>query len=163
MLRTRSTYTGGSAPIYMRLTVDGQRFEVATQREIDPQKWDNKAGRAVRSKKEETRELNNYLDILQSKVFDAQRDLVSKGVEITAGRIRNLLLGENDDKKTLLDVFRQHVKEEKELVGKDYAEGTLRRFKSSLASLEAYLTHNGKADILLRELNHPFIQGMKFS
>ncbi|HMG91781.1 MAG TPA: site-specific integrase [Chryseolinea sp.] len=159
MLRTRSNYAGGPAPIYMRLTVDGHRFEVATQRETDPDKWDHKACRVVRSKKEETRELNNYLDILQSKVFDAQRDLVSKGVEITAGRIRNLLLGENDDKKTLLDVYRQHVKEVKELVGKDYAEGTLRRFKSSLASLVAYLTHNGKTDILLRELNHPFVTG----
>ena len=32
--------------------------EMATQREADLEKWDNKAGRMVKSKKESTRELN---------------------------------------------------------------------------------------------------------
>jgi site-specific recombinase XerD len=35
----------------------------------------------------------------------------------------------------------------------------LRRFKSSLASLEAYLIHKGRSDVLLRELSHTFITG----
>jgi hypothetical protein len=35
----------------MRVTVDGQRFEMATQREAEPEKWDSSAGRLIKSKK----------------------------------------------------------------------------------------------------------------
>jgi site-specific recombinase XerD len=162
MLRVRSNYSSGPVPIYMRLTVDGQRFEIATQRQIEPERWDHQSGRVTRSKKEDARELNNYLDILHSKVFDAQRELVSRGVNVTAGRIRNLLLGKDEEKRTLLEVYRQHVSEVKELVGKEYAEGTLRRFKSSLASLEAYLVHTGKTDVQIIDLNYQFVTGYEF-
>ena len=72
-LRTRTSYVNGPAPIYMRVMVEGERFEMATQREVDPEKWDNKAGRMVNSKKESTRQLNYYLDMLQGKVCYFQR------------------------------------------------------------------------------------------
>ena len=145
-LRTRMSYVSGPAPIYMRVTVEGQRFEMATQREADPDKWDSNAGRLIKSKKESTRELNYYLDMLQGKVFEAQRELVSTGVDITAQRIKNFLLGieEDDDTKTLLEVYNQHVEEVRALVGKEYAQGTLKRFKAALTSLEAYLKHKEK-------------------
>ncbi len=92
-LRTRTSYVSGPAPICMRVTVERGRFEMATQREADPEKWDNRAGRMVKSKKESTRELNYYLDMLQGKVFEAQREMVSMGIEITANKVKNFLLG----------------------------------------------------------------------
>jgi hypothetical protein len=36
----------------MRLTVNGQRFEISTQRECDPVKWNKQAERAVGKKEE---------------------------------------------------------------------------------------------------------------
>lgn len=113
-LRTRTSYVSGPAPIYMRVTVDRERFEMATQREVDPEKWDNKAGRMVKSKKESTRELNYYLDMLQGKVFEAQREMVSMCIEITANKVKNFLLGKDvEESKTLLEVYNQHVEEVK--------------------------------------------------
>lgn len=159
LLRAPKKYSGGLIPVYMRITIDGQRFEIATQREVDPEKWDSRTGRIVRSKKESTREVNAYLDLLQARIFEAQRKLVSNGEEITTEKIKNLLLRKIENKLTLLHAYRQHVDEIKTLVGKGYAEGTLRRFKSTLRSLEAYLKQNGKTDIPLGELNHGFITG----
>ncbi len=162
-LRTRANYASGPAPIYMRVTVGGDRFEMATQREVDPEKWDNKACRMVRSKKESTRELNYYLDMLQGKIFEAQREMVSQGIDITARKIKNFLLGkEIEETKTLLQVYKQHVQEVKALVGKEYAEGTLKRFRAALTSLEAYLKHKGIPDISLEDLDHQFITGYEF-
>jgi integrase len=162
-LRTRTSYVTGPAPIYMRVTVDRERFEMATQREVDPEKWDNKAGRMVKSKKESTRELNYYLDMLQGKVFEAQREMVSMGIEITANKVKNFLLGkEVEESKTLLEVYKQHVEEVKALVGKEYAQGTLKRFKAALTSLEAYLKHKGQVDVPLADLDHQFITGYEF-
>ena len=62
-LRKPKDYVGGLMPIYIRITVDGQRVEMTTQRECDPEKWDRKAGRLLGLKKESNRELNNYLDV----------------------------------------------------------------------------------------------------
>ena len=124
-LRTRTSYVNGPAPIYMRVTVEGERFEMATQREVDPEKWDNKAGRMVNSKKESTRQLNYYLDMLQGKIFEAQREMVSMGIDITANKVKNFLLGKDiKDTKMLLEVYKQHVEDVSALVGKEYAHGT---------------------------------------
>lgn len=54
-------------PIYMRLTVDGKRIEISTQRECDPEKWDAKSCRVLGLRRELTRQLNNYLDALQGR------------------------------------------------------------------------------------------------
>src|SRR5690606_30593407 len=158
LLRTRANYESGPAPIYMRVTIEGERFEFATQRKADPEKWDSKVGRLVKSKKEETRQPNNYLDVLQMKVFEAHRELLTIGEEITAKKVRNFLLGiETDDSKTLLEVYKQHIEEIKALLGKEYAPGTLKRFKAALSSLEAFLQHKKLADISLKDVNHKFI------
>lgn len=147
----------------MRVTIEGERFEFATQRKADPEKWDSKAGRLIKSKKEETRQLNNYLDMLQMKVFEAHRELLTIGEEITAKKIRNHLLGiENDDSKTLLGVYREHIEEVKALLGKEYAPGTLKRFKAALSSLEAFLQHRKEIDVLLSDLTHKFITDYEF-
>src|SRR5688572_4749293 len=106
-LRIRTSYVSGPAPIYMRVTVGGERFEMATQRLADPEKWDNKAGRMVKSPKESTRELNYYLDMLQGKVFEAQREMMIAGMDITANKVKNYLLGKDiRDTKTLLEVYK---------------------------------------------------------
>lgn len=160
LLRTRTNYTGGPAPIYMRVTVNGKRFEMATQRRIDPINWDKHTGRAVTSKKTSTRELNYYLDILQGKVFEAQREMVIVNIAITASKIKNFLRGKGIyDSRTLLEVYKQHIEEVNALVGKGYTKGTLKRFKTSLTSLQAYLKHKQVIDVPLTELNHQFITG----
>lgn len=63
--------------------------------------------------------------------------MVTIGIDITANRIKNFLLGKDDeDTKILLEVYNQHVEEVRALVGKGYAQGTLKRFKAALTSLE---------------------------
>jgi hypothetical protein len=45
--------------------------------------------------KESTRELNYYLDKLQGRVFEAQREMMLKGIDITANKVKSFLLGKN--------------------------------------------------------------------
>jgi hypothetical protein len=91
--KKRSGYFSGTLPIYLRLTIDGDRTEFSTQRQVDPAKWNYAAGRAITSKKEETRQLNSFLETLQSQIYEAQRDLLNKGKEVTVTAIRNKLHG----------------------------------------------------------------------
>jgi hypothetical protein len=41
--------------------------------------------------------------------------------------------------KSLMQVYREHIKEVSDLVGKEYAKGTLKRFKAAFTSLDAYM------------------------
>lgn len=35
----------GKAPIYLRITVDGQRTELSIKRDIEPERWNSEAGK----------------------------------------------------------------------------------------------------------------------
>lgn len=168
-LKKRSTYViGENLPIYLRLTIDGERPEFSTQREIDPAKWNAKKGRAIATKKEETRQLNSFLETMQAQIYEAQHALLYQGKEITVKSIRNQMLGIEEEvvdplkDKSLMPVYREHIKQISDLVGKEYAKGTLKRFKSAFVSPEAFMKHKKIEDIKLRELNCQFITDYEF-
>ena len=71
-VKKQKNYTSGVAPIYLRITVDGKRSEVTTNRECNPENWNRKSGRLI-GRKEEVKRLNAYLDNLQSKLYEAHR------------------------------------------------------------------------------------------
>ena len=82
-LRRDKSINAHKVPIYLRITVNGKRAEMAIQRYVDPKKWSHEGGFA-KGTKEEMKILNEYLDLLRSKVYTAQRELLEKGNSITA-------------------------------------------------------------------------------
>jgi Arm DNA-binding domain len=56
-LKKPKAYTSGTVPIYLRITTHGQRAEISTSREWQPEKWNTSAGRASGTK-EDVRALN---------------------------------------------------------------------------------------------------------
>lgn len=44
-LKLRSSDSGGELPIYMRVTVNGDRFEIATGRHCEPEQWNSVSNR----------------------------------------------------------------------------------------------------------------------
>jgi integrase len=167
-LKKRSSYVSGQKmPIYLRLTINGERTEFSTQREIDPTKWNSKAGRAIATR-EETRQLNSFLETMQAQIYEAQRELLNKGKEVTIKSVRNKMHGIAKEiidplkGKSLMPVYREHIKHVADLVGKEYAKGTLKRFKASFTSMEAFMKYKNKEDIKLRELSHQFITDYEF-
>src|SRR5882724_171048 len=162
ILRKPKKRSRGPLPIYVRLTVNGFRIELSTSRVCDPTGWNKEAGRAI-GNKEDARALNAYLDLYQAHIYDAQRELLTKGAEVTAEAIRDKMLGIEEGSKTLLEVYRYHVKQIEQLVGKEYAVGTLKRFKSSQAALEAFIEKKYKVkDIPIRNLTYQFITEYEF-
>jgi len=63
----------------MRITVDAQWAELSTKRQCeDPNKWNSATGRIIGTK-ENSKNLNAYLNTLQSKSYDALRFFVEGG------------------------------------------------------------------------------------
>ena len=62
--------TNATAPIYLRITIDGKAADIAAKRYIDPQKWDGKVHKAL-GNTQEAKTLNLYLKTLEQQVYDS--------------------------------------------------------------------------------------------
>src|SRR5215217_8320917 len=99
-LRKPKNYQSGEMPIYLRITVDGQRTEMAISRKCHPERWDAVTGRAIGSKAE-SRTLNAYLDDTQFKIHELQRRMSDADELITAETVKNRFVGKAEKARTL--------------------------------------------------------------
>jgi hypothetical protein len=165
ILRKPKNYVKGEMPVYMRLTIDGARTEFATKRKVDPKNWNYESGR-IKGKTEEGKALNHYFDLLQAKVFEAERDLLKTGQTATISTISDKLQDKETvaREKMLLEVFQYHNAQFSELVDADECSvGTLKKFKSAYTSLAAFIKWKyNKLDHPIAKLSHQFITDYEF-
>lgn len=161
-LKKSKVDTQGKAPIYLRITVDGRRSEISIKRKADINKWCNKANK-VTGKTEEVRELNAYIDILTSKIYHHQRELIHDNKEITAETIKNKLLGVEDKQRTILTIFQTHNNQVRKLVGKEFSAGTLERYITVRKHIENFIKLQYKvSDLSVKKIDHQFITDFEF-
>jgi site-specific recombinase XerD len=152
----------GKAPIYMRITVNGKRSQISIKRKVAVEKWNSEAGKVV-GKSMEVRELNRYLNSLENKIFKIQQKLLDDNRPISALLIKNIFTGKIENHKMLLKIFQDHNNQVERLVGKDFAPGTLERYKTAKKHLESYLKLEYKIDdISVKEIDHKFINGLEY-
>jgi hypothetical protein len=63
---------GDPKDVYLKITVDGIARELSCRRKWEYKRWNPHAGRAS-GFKEDAKELNTYLDTLQTMAYDAKR------------------------------------------------------------------------------------------
>jgi integrase len=149
-------------PIYLRITVDGARVEISTNRQIEVDKWDNLKQRCV-GKTELVKSINIYLDTLRTKVYDHQRLLIDNNQPVTASTIKESMLGTSKKSKTILEIFEKHNKEFLQLVGREYAIGTYKRYETTLMHLKSFMLHHYKTiDKSIKEVTPSFIREFDF-
>jgi site-specific recombinase XerD len=126
------------------------------------EKWDIKSGRAM-GNKADAKELNAFLETIRFKVLEGRRILMESNTEITAENLKNILLGKTDENRKLLKVFEDHNRQMEALVGKEFSEGTMERYTTSLAHTRAYIIWKyKKEDISILDLNFEFIADYAF-
>ncbi|HPH46080.1 MAG TPA: site-specific integrase [Chryseolinea sp.] len=161
-VRKSKTTTTGLSPIYLRVTVDGQRFETASSRFIEMSKWSQDAGKAIGSTKE-AKELNEFLNVLRAKAFDIQKKLITLGVTITSEIFSKQWHGVKEKPRMLLEIFQHHNSQVKELIGQQYSDSTFKRYETSLEHtrkfIEAYFS---VSDLPINQLNYQFITDYEF-
>jgi site-specific recombinase XerD len=112
---------------------------------------------------EEARSINSYLDLLKSKVLDIQMELIHKNQELNIYNFKELLFGSEEKQRMLVPIFQDHNNKIKELVGKEYAPGTLERYTTSLKHTIEFLEWKyNVSDIELSKINHAFISDYEF-
>ena len=58
----------GSAPIYLRITVNGKRSEIAIKRSINPKFWDIKRNK-VKGNSKKAQIINDYLNSVRGQIY----------------------------------------------------------------------------------------------
>lgn len=149
-------------PIYLRVTIDGGRIELSTQRCIEGAKWST-TGSRVKGGTEEAKRINTYIELLRHRVFIYQKELMLEGKEVTLSTFKNKWLGIVGDQRMVLEIFKEHNDRVEKLVGKDFAEGTLERYKTALAHTRSFILWKYKAkDLDITKLDYEFITDYEF-
>ncbi|KFC18034.1 site-specific integrase [Epilithonimonas lactis] len=154
--------TNGTAPIYLRITIDGKAADITAKRYIDPKKWDNKAHKAVGNSLE-AKTLNSYLKTLEQKVYDSHYLMLKEEDLVTSESLKSKLLGTDVSKRMLIPIFQDHNDKVEALVGQDFAPGTLERHKTSLKHTQEFINWKYKmSDIDITKIDHAFIMDYDF-
>ncbi|HEY2583614.1 MAG TPA: site-specific integrase [Mucilaginibacter sp.] len=154
----------GTAPVYLRVTIDGERIEISSKRNVNPDKW-NANGQKLNGTGEEVRSLNNYLKTLEHQVYEIHRHLIEKKLPLTAVNLKNALLKKDEvaGSKMLIPIFKEHNRQVAALIGTEYAKGTADRYETSLKHTQAFLKWKYKVDdINIEGINHEFIMSYDF-
>ena len=152
----------GLMPVYTRITVEGKRIELSTNRSVDFSKWLPKAGK-MKGNLEEARSINSHLDMIKMKVIDAQMELIHRNTPITIDSLKSKLFGIEERQRMLMPIFQDHNDKIKELLGKEYAPGTLERYNTSLKHTVEFVQWKYKAaDIDITKIDHAFVTDYEF-
>ncbi len=162
-IRRNKLNKNGEAPVFMRLTVNGQRADASVKRFIAPRLWNTAKGKA-HEKTREGKDLNLYLDAISANILRIQRDMELDRLEVSAQTILDRYLGKtNSDRHTLMEVFRAHNEKCKALSGISFAPGTVIRYETSLRLTGEFMRNTyKKEDMYLDELSAQFVEDYEF-
>ena len=160
--KTTKANAAGQLPIYIRLTVDGQRFEFSSKKFIEKSKWSSELSK-MKGSSEEARTLNNYLDLMKSKVFDVQMELIHKNEELSLENFKSRILGTHQRERMIIPIYQNHNDKIEDLIGNGYAYGTLERFKISLKHLQEFISWKYNVlDIGINKIDYAFVTEFEF-
>lgn len=152
----------GEAPIYLRITIDGRVTEISVKRTTKPQLW-NSAGQKLNGNSEAIKSFNFYLKTFEQRVYDAYHELMKDKDLITSESLKNKLLGTDIKSRMLIPIFQDHNNRMEKLVGKEFAIGTLGRYKTCMSHTKAFLKWKFKTnDIDIKKIDYAFLNDFEF-
>lgn len=147
-------------PIYLRITVDGIRAEIATKVMASVEKWNATKGRLTGTL-EDTRLSNRLLDNFEHKAREIYNRFLLEGKNFTAEDIKNEITGLEQSKRMLIATFEEEVAKMELREGNGYAKGTLKTWNVTLRHLKQFLKeHYDCEDVSFKQLDYQFISDL---
>jgi len=161
-LKKQKNYKSGPVPIYLRITVEGQRAEIAMSRQCEPNKWNTQSGRA-KGTKEDIKQLNCFLDDTQNKILELHRQMNESDDLITAETLKNRFTGKMGKTKTLISVFTEHNEKMRSLVGQEFEKSTLQRYETALMHTRDFMDWKYNiSDTAVSKINFEFLNEFEY-
>ena len=153
-----------TVPLYMRVTINGQRFEVATGRTTKPEEW-SKLTDGVNSKSKEGKLTNDVLATFKAKAYEVQKRLLQLDLPLNIEEFINVWKGAGPKQKSIMlcEVFEEHNAQVHQLVGIEYSPATAKRYRTSLRHTRKFLMQKYNVeDVPIRKLDYKFITDYEF-
>ena len=160
--KTSKITKDGLVPIYLRVTIDGARFEQSTQRYIALSKWSAEAGKA-KGNTEEAKTINYFLDALKQKVYNYQWEIIHEAIPLSVDAFRKKWLGIKERTHSVLEVFQQHNEQLKQLIGSDCSKATYGKYKTTFDHAASFIKWKYQSnDLDISKLTYSFITDFEF-
>lgn len=153
----RQRSKNGKPAIYLRLTVDYKRIELATHQYVEPNLWDHKA-QCVKGKSEEAQAINRQLTVMKAHLHKHYSRLLALNKPINAEVLKNLYLGIGVKQRSLKEALDFYISRfaEKVNTGKK-AINTLKSLNTTRDKLYAFLKFRFHvSDMLLKDIKSSF-------
>lgn len=148
--------SAGKSPLFIRISINGQRVEVALKRSIDPQNWDSKR-QCVSGRNDEVRSINDQIQAFKLAIYNHYNKLIAKSETIRAIEIKNAFLGIDRKRKTVIEVFEYHNKQMQEQIGNGYSIATFKKYVGCLTHVKTFMQKHYHSNVFLDCIDFEFI------
>jgi len=157
-LKEAKKNTSGEVPIYLRITINGERAELSTNKRISPRQWD-KTAESVIGRSEHARTINSSLTTLLGKVEKYYSALDVLDERISIEQIMSELKGKGHNQLGIISLFQTNITQKEELVGIEYSYNTIKGYKAALAGLKEFLLSKyNKTEFRINDINSRFLE-----
>ncbi|PZP47831.1 MAG: hypothetical protein DI598_10605 [Pseudopedobacter saltans] len=156
--QTKSRSANGLCLIYARITINGKRIEISTNRKISQALWNAKMQKAT-GNSTEAKSLNNHLEAMKTMLFQHFSRMITIGKTVTPLLLKNEFLGISEDRKTLNDAFDFLLKQyqEKLKIG-NTSVTTFNKYYYTSLKIKKFVKHKyNSSDIMLSDVSPAFL------
>lgn len=138
-LYTQKTDDSGKAPIYCRITIDGNRTQFSTAKRIESNYW-NRAANKVSNKCTEATAINEDLESIKGELRKVYNQLCATHAHVTGEMVKLKYTGKDQEKKTIMDLFKfNHALWNEKYKQKKAALKTVQRFNTVEIKMRKFL------------------------
>lgn len=155
----KNASTNSKSPIYCRVTLNGQRTEIALGISVDEKNF-NKSTGFQKGASNEARTTNAQLDDIRNRIRKIYADLVGKNAVVTSEMIRDVFVGKVVKQVTLLEAMKWHndMFEQKVKSG-NRAPASMVKFNTTYDKLKAFIkAHFRTNDLPLANIKAAFAE-----
>jgi integrase/recombinase XerD len=141
---------GGKCPLYLRITLNRKKSELATTYLLDPKDWDE-----TRQRTKKNTQINEHLSAIENEVYEIGKRLEKEKKPITAHSIKNYLTKKDKLDAYLLEFYEKHLTR-LDKAGEVEKE-TILRYRDTLNYLTQLLKEKKLGDISVESVGYTFI------
>ncbi len=148
----------GNVPIYLRLTKDSERVEFSVKSKVKLADWDSEKQKCKGSAQAK---INHKIETIKSGVNNIENKYLLNEEEPDLAFIKDCIVGKKEKKKTL-EHWLVYLDRVELLIGKDYAEATYKKYKTTFNHFRDFLQEVKKVnDINYQELDVAMVSDFK--
>ena len=152
----------GKAPLLMRLTVNGRRWDSALKVRINPDDWDPIKEKAT-GDDSFSNLVNDTIESAKFRIHKIKLGLEDEGKILTLEAVKNKFLDKDKNHRTILALFQKHNEECEMKVGVQVTYSTYERYKTCYKHTKEFIKKEYKAeDLPISEINRRFYDRFEY-